>query len=59
MKNNRYIGKLNKSILGKYKDKIVTDDVVLTAERAEHIYIEHYSDFDKIRCFLFRQKLNL
>lgn len=48
MEENRYIGKLNRSVLGKYKDKIVTDDIVLTAERVEHIFIDHFNDFDKI-----------
>ena len=42
----KYIGKLNKNSLKKYK--IVTDDVVLTFERKEHIYIDHSDDFDKI-----------
>lgn len=48
MEENRYIGKLNRSVLGKYKDKVVTDDIVLTAERVEHIFIDHFNDFDKI-----------
>ena len=58
MEENRYIGKLNRSILGKYKDKIVTDDIVLTSERIEHIYIDHFNDFDKIMENIDRVVLN-
>lgn len=29
----QYIGRLDKEKLGKYKDKIVTEDVILTDER--------------------------
>lgn len=46
MNNSRYIGKLNKNILKKYK--IITDDIVLTFERRKHIYIDHYNDFEEI-----------
>lgn len=40
-----YIGKINKDKLGKYKDMILTTDVVLTYERKNHIYNEHIKDF--------------
>ena len=43
-----YIGKLDKDKLGKYKDKIITTDVVLTDERKNHIYQEHINDYDII-----------
>ena len=36
-----YIGKLDKSKLGKYANKIVTDEVVLTDERIKHMKLRH------------------
>ena len=36
----QYIGKIDKEKLGKYKDKIVTNSVILTNERLNHI-LEH------------------
>lgn len=44
----QYIGKLDKEKLGKYKNKIVTDDIVLTNERKAHIYNNHPKDYKKI-----------
>ena len=42
----QYIGNLDKNKLGKYKDKIITDDVVLTNERLEeHILISHKKEY--------------
>lgn len=37
----QYIGKLNRNILGKYKEKVITDDVILTDERIKHIQERH------------------
>ena len=37
----QYIGKLNKEKLGEYKNKIITDEVVLTEERIKHIKERH------------------
>lgn len=37
----QYIGKLDKEKLGKYKEKLVTDEVVLTEERIKHIRERH------------------
>ncbi len=37
----QYIGKLDKSKLGEYANKIVTDEVILTDERIEHIKEHH------------------
>ncbi|MBR2289722.1 MAG: hypothetical protein IJ867_03770 [Clostridia bacterium] len=37
----KYIGKLDVNKLGKYKDKIVTEDVIITNERIEHIKEHH------------------
>lgn len=37
----QYIGKIDKNKLGEYKDKIVTEDVILTDERIKHIKEHH------------------
>ena len=42
-----YIGKLNKQQLGKYKDKIITDEVVMTNERIIHTQKRHPGDYEK------------
>ena len=44
----QYIGKLDKNKIGKYKDRIITSDVILTDERKEHIYKDHTKDFELI-----------
>ena len=36
-----YIGKLDRNTLGKYKDKIITNDVLISEERIEHIEKHH------------------
>lgn len=41
------IGKLNKEILGKYKNKVVTEKVVITDERIQHIKNRHSQDYDE------------
>ena len=53
-----YIGKLNKSIIGEYGDKIVTSDVILTDERKLHIYKKHFLDFDIILNNLYKAVMN-
>lgn len=58
VKEVQYIGKLDKNKLGKYKDKIVTDDIVLTDERKAHIYEDHANDYEKIINNLNRVILN-
>ncbi len=47
VKEVQSIGKLDKNKLGKYKDKIITDDVVLINERKEHIEKRHPGVCDK------------
>lgn len=47
-KRLQYIGKLDKEKLGEYKDKIITDDVVLTGERKAHILEDHKKDYEVI-----------
>ncbi len=54
----KYIGKLDKEKLGEYKDKIVTDEVVLTDERKIHIYEDHPNDYKKIINNISRVVLN-
>jgi len=43
-----YIGKIDLNKIGKYKDKVVTDEVVLTEERRIHILGNHINDYEKI-----------
>jgi len=43
-----YIGKIDKNKLGKYKDILITDDVILTYERNLHIYQNHIKDYKTI-----------
>lgn len=47
-KEYTYIGKLNKNILGEYSERIVTEDVILTYERREHIVFRHKEMCDEI-----------
>jgi len=42
-----YIGKLDKNKLGEYKNKLVTEDVVITDERINHIKTQHPNIFEK------------
>lgn len=44
----QYICKLDRRKLGKYRDKIVTEEVVLTNERKTHIYENHTYDYEVI-----------
>ena len=37
----QYIGKLDKEKLGHYKEKLITDESVLTEERIKHIKERH------------------
>lgn len=42
----QYIGKLDKNKLGKYKNKIITEEVIITEERIEHIKEHHPGDYE-------------
>ncbi len=44
----QFIGKLDRSKIGEYSQKIVTEDVVLTNERKVHIFQDHGNDFKLI-----------
>ena len=42
----RYIGKINTKVIGKYKERLIDDEIVLTNERLyEHILIHHMKDY--------------
>ena len=43
-----YIGKIDLNKIGKYKNKVATDEVVLTDERKRHILNNHSNDYEKI-----------
>lgn len=51
-KQVQYIGKLDKERLGEYKDRIVTDDVILTEERIRHIQEHHPGDYEKYNTYI-------
>lgn len=53
-----YIGKLDITKLGKYKNKITTDEVVLTDERKLHIKEDHANDYETIISNIDRVVLN-
>lgn len=42
----QYMGKIDKEKLGKYTNKIVTEKVILTEERIEHIKQHHPGDYE-------------
>lgn len=46
MKEYINIGKIDKSKIGKYSEKIITDEVILTNERLQHILDNHKEDFE-------------
>jgi len=48
----QYIGKLDISKLGEYKEKLITDEVVITEERIEHIKLRHPELTDKELIYL-------
>lgn len=41
------VGKIHRRMLGKYKEKIVTENVILTYERLKHIQEHHPGDYEK------------
>ena len=43
-----YIGKIDLNKIGKYKNKVATDEVILTDERKRHILNNHVNDYEKI-----------
>ncbi len=47
-KEYKTMGNLDINMIGKYKDIISTNEIVLTNERSVHIYKDHPKDYDKI-----------
>ena len=45
LENLNFVGKLNISMLGKYSTKIITEKVIITDERLEHIK-EHHPELE-------------
>lgn len=48
----QYIGKLDIEKLGKYKEKIITDEVILTEERIKHIQEHHPGDYERYSIYI-------
>ena len=49
----QFICKINKNILGKYKEKIISKYVILTQERLEnHILLHHKKDYEQLKPYL-------
>lgn len=42
----QYIGRLDKQKLGKYRNNVVTSDVIITEERIKHIKDRHPGDYE-------------
>lgn len=53
----QYIGKIDIEKLGKYKDKIITNDVIITEERLNHIK-EHHKDLSSKETGYLKNVLN-
>ena len=48
-----YITKLDKKKLGKYENKLITEDVILTDERLyEHILLFHKEDYKQLKPYI-------
>lgn len=43
----QYIGRLDINKLGKYKEKVITDKVIITEERIKHTEKRHPGDYQK------------
>lgn len=49
----QYIGKLDKNKLGKFKPKLITDEVILTDQILyEHILVKHLKEFLQLKPYL-------
>lgn len=47
-----YVGNIDKQKLGKYKDKVITDKVIITNERIKHIEEHHPGDYEKYKKYI-------
>ncbi len=53
MEDYIYVGKLDSSKIGKYKNSIISEDLILTYERLNnHIYKYHKKEYDEIKLYL-------
>ena len=48
----QYIGELDKEKLGRYSEKIITNEVILTEERIKHIKDHHPGDYEKYGIYI-------
>lgn len=48
----QYIGKLDIEKIGNYKKYLITDEVILTDERLEHILIYHKTEYEQFRLYI-------
>ena len=48
----QHIAKIDKEKLGKYRDKIITEDVILIEERIKHIKEHHPGDYEKYGIYI-------
>lgn len=49
----QYIGKLDKNKLGKYKNIMITNKVILTGERLhEHILMKHKDEYEQLKYYI-------
>lgn len=48
----QYIGKIDRNKIGKYKNDVITEDVILTSERIEHIKEHHPGDYEKYNKYI-------
>lgn len=49
----QYIGRINKKVIGIYKEKIITSDIILTNERLYgHILISHKKDYEEFQPYI-------
>lgn len=49
----QYIGKIDLNKIGKYKENIITDEVILTDERLyEHILVYHKPDYEQFKNYI-------
>lgn len=48
----QYIGKIDRNKIGKYKNDVITEDVILTSERIEHIKEHHPGDYEEYNKYI-------
>ena len=48
----KYIGKLDKNKLGKYRNIMITEEVIITTERLQHILISHNKEYQQLSPYI-------